>query len=303
MTPDAHEAGKDPAGDAGGGGRAERGAIRSDEGEGEARIRMTPGDYPGLPRSRFCPVNLALAIGIGFFVALVFVSPYLVPEGTVDLGDEGTTLAGEFSEAFEDMNPVARWTYDLGDATCHQHSDRSYFLNGNQMPFCARCVAVHVGMLAGILFAVFRKVELQAWWILAGFAPMAIDGGTQTILQMRESTNLIRVLTGFPAGFVTMLALGWVVWDLYDDLRYRRWWKKNWKEAWESHQEALGSRKPPGGGGGGDGAEPGSDKGGGGDGPGGTRGGHEGGVGGEGRDGGDSRDGGDGGDSSRRGDR
>ena len=35
--------------------------------------------------------------------------------------------------------------YQSGDALCHQKSERSFFLNENQMPFCARCTAILVG--------------------------------------------------------------------------------------------------------------------------------------------------------------
>jgi len=39
------------------------------------------------------------------------------------------------------------------------------------------------------------------WWLVVAAIPMAIDGGTQWI-GLRESTNLLRFLTGSLLGFV-----------------------------------------------------------------------------------------------------
>ena len=58
----------------------------------------------------------------------------------------------------------------------------------------------------------FHESKMQMQSVLAmmaiiaiGLGPMAIDGFTQ-LLSPYESTNLMRILTGFPAGFVG----GWI---------------------------------------------------------------------------------------------
>ena len=60
-------------------------------------------------------------------------------------------------------------------------------------------------MLGALLFTAFRKIDSKEmpniWWLILAIIPTAIDGGTQ-LLGWRESTNLIRFLTGAPLGFV-----------------------------------------------------------------------------------------------------
>lgn len=199
---------------------------------------------PPLPPARFNPFNFGIAVFMGVFCSIFFIAPFLVPEDTVHFGGEGTILPHEFGEQIEEMHPLARWAYKLGDATCHQIEDRSLTLNGNQMPLCARCTAIYVGMFAGCLLSSFLIVDLKLWWVLGGFIPLAVDGVGQTILGLWESTNLVRILTGFPAGLVTMMALGWVMWDIYDDLRYRRFLKKEGQKRVEPGPEARKSAGP-----------------------------------------------------------
>ena len=51
-----------------------------------------------------------------------------------------------------------------------------------------------------------RRMRLMMLLLLLGIVPMAIDGFTQ-LLTDYESTNGVRVITGFMAGFV----IGWFV--------------------------------------------------------------------------------------------
>src|SRR6185503_15853685 len=83
---------------------------------------------------------------------------------------------------------------------CHQRQERSYFIRGRQVPVCARCL----GMLIGLAVApAFRfNVALGAALLL----PMLIDGGTQAF-RLRESRNWLRLVTGigFTLGAETLL--------------------------------------------------------------------------------------------------
>jgi len=69
-----------------------------------------------------------------------------------------------------------------------------------KFPVCARDVAIYLAMLAGLLALPFiQKIGSEDWpdkWILVAAAvPTAIDGGTQ-LLALRESSNLLRIITG-----------------------------------------------------------------------------------------------------------
>jgi uncharacterized membrane protein len=85
---------------------------------------------------------------------------------------------------------------------------------GYKVALCERDVAIYVGILFfGILFSLSRyRLPSLPWylWILIGIIPIAVDGLSQLISQpplsflaFRESTPLLRVLTGFLFGFTT----------------------------------------------------------------------------------------------------
>ena len=70
------------------------------------------------------------------------------------------------------------------------------------MPICARCVAIYVGLIAGIaVFLVLPRLQEATARRILGFAllPMFIDGITQ-LAMLRESTNPLRIETGLLAG-------------------------------------------------------------------------------------------------------
>jgi uncharacterized membrane protein len=86
---------------------------------------------------------------------------------------------------------------------------------GYKVAFCQRDVAIYGGMLIfGLLFAVTkRRIGSLHWilWILIGILPVGLDGFSQLFSQVfdlgfitfRESTPLLRTLTGFLFGFTT----------------------------------------------------------------------------------------------------
>ena len=70
---------------------------------------------------------------------------------------------------------------------------------------CARDISIYLGILIGlIVFPFFRKLDSKeippAIFYLIALIPIALDGGTQFI-GLRESTNFLRLITGFIAGF------------------------------------------------------------------------------------------------------
>jgi uncharacterized membrane protein len=87
-------------------------------------------------------------------------------------------------------------------------------LLGFKVALCERDVAIYGGILLfGLLFSVTRRhIPVLPWyiWILVGLVPIGLDGGTQLISQpplsflpFRESTSLLRVITGGLFGFTT----------------------------------------------------------------------------------------------------
>jgi uncharacterized membrane protein len=85
---------------------------------------------------------------------------------------------------------------------------------GYKVAFCERDVAIYGGILIfGIVFSLTgRRLPGLPWyfWILLGIAPIGLDGLSQLLSQpplnlwaYRESTPILRTLTGFLFGFST----------------------------------------------------------------------------------------------------
>jgi len=130
-------------------------------------------------------------------------SPLTIPEGTVqDL--DGNVGKVDNWEVLQNVPWPQRLIYIIGDINCHQQSERSFELNGNQMPFCTRDLGLVIGASVGLAaFAIWGR---KANWVLLGIMllPMALDGGLQALTSY-ESDNLVRMTTGALAGF----AVGW----------------------------------------------------------------------------------------------
>ena len=150
-------------------------------------------------------VELVILSLFTIWLALTVISPYTIPaDSTGDLS--GTVGKVENGGVFESMNPVARVVYTLGDAYCHQKSERSYTLNGNQMPFCARDEGIFLGLVIGMVVATVTRYEISVKLLVLGIVPMAIDGGLQ-ILTGYESSNPTRIVTGVLAGAAIALLI------------------------------------------------------------------------------------------------
>ncbi len=159
-------------------------------------------------------VFIAFCIVAFWFIGNI-ISPYLIPAGTLNLGDDGVTgnvpaIEDNADQINEIESDFARMFYKAGNTNCHQRASRSFFLNDNQMPFCARDTAIFFGLVVGLALLMFLIIELNILWFFLGLVPMAIDGGVQLITDY-ESTNLLRFLTGSLAGIVAGLALGYII--------------------------------------------------------------------------------------------
>lgn len=149
------------------------------------------------------------------WLILVVISPMLVPSNTlVDLS--GRVGGHENENQFKDLGVVPHAMYWLGDAECHQLSHRSYFINGNQMPFCARDFGLFLGLAVGFGLVSFYRLKIRPVLALMGFLPMAIDGGIQAITSY-ESNNPLRLITGLIAGIAGSLLLAHFVFVIQED--------------------------------------------------------------------------------------
>jgi uncharacterized membrane protein len=131
-------------------------------------------------------------LGMGIFALGPFLSPLLIATGHPTLGR--ALFLG------------------FGITGCHQLPSRSWFLFGYQVALCQRDVAIYGSLfLGGLLFALHRQLRPLNWRLfLLAVVPMAVDGLTQ-LVGLRESTWLLRSITGALFGFAS-------VWLLYPRL-------------------------------------------------------------------------------------
>jgi len=138
---------------------------------------------------------LALAIALA---ALFVAAPLMLPHGSVPALDGRAGNVDNYG-ATDGMPVVPRAIYLLGDVNCHQLADRSYELNGNQLPVCARDMGILAGFACGMALLMLRPVRFSWAVFLLLLAPMAADGGVQALTSY-ESTNAVRAVTGLIAG-------------------------------------------------------------------------------------------------------
>jgi uncharacterized membrane protein len=157
----------------------------------------------------------------------MWVTPYMNEPGTL-VALDGLVGPHDSPVDFDKLDPVSRFMYNAGDSQCHQRESRSLILNGNQMPFCARCVAIYTFMAVGVALSVFPRMpfydrvnDLKWYWLILALVPIGIDGVGQ-LLGYWESTNIMRFLTGGLCGLVVGLALGFMLREVEGMVRESR---------------------------------------------------------------------------------
>ncbi len=165
-------------------------------------------------KDKISPLAFLPFIFTFIWILLLFLSPLLLPPGTVYLGNEGKVGIMDNSGYINShiSNPFIRGIYLSGDYMCHQHSDRSFFINGNQMPYCARCTGMYLGLSFGFLVGALYRVRVGFSLYILMVIPLALDGMIQ-LLTPYQSTNLSRIITGNLAGTFSSLIFAYVYYD------------------------------------------------------------------------------------------
>jgi len=101
----------------------------------------------------------------------------------------------------------------IGRLICHQIPERTFTANGIALPVCARCTGIYLGAFVSFIYVCvcFKtprdndKADLFTVVICAAsYLPLAIDGAT-SLLTLRDSNNLLRLITGVAAGYAIPL--------------------------------------------------------------------------------------------------
>jgi len=158
-------------------------------------------------------LGYALYMGLcALFILPIFITPFLPALGAPGLftimqnlyAPTCHQLASRSICYFSDgtIDDCARNGTAVSGRQSEMHFDSIY---GYKFPVCSRDVAIYGAMLlGGLLFPFAKRIDDRIVPPLIYFAvalvPIALDGGTQ-LIGLRESTNLLRMITGFIAGF------------------------------------------------------------------------------------------------------
>ena len=108
------------------------------------------------------------------------------------------------------MDLFLAFVYATGSVICHQLPERSFFLDGRQLPVCARCTGLYLSGAAGILgwftwkaargwrrFVVPPRAALAI--VIAASVPTALSYATG-VIGVWDGSNLARALLAVPLG-------------------------------------------------------------------------------------------------------
>jgi len=170
------------------------------------------------------PIIILFFLSFVYAVSL-FIAPLTLEPHTVE-GLDGNANMIDYSDKWDKLSVYHKAVYTFSDFNCHQKHNRSYTINENQMPVCARDVGIFIGLSFGFLFMSFAELDYDyknvllrilhidtsisekkkiAILIVLGalfVLPIALDGGIQLVTSY-ESNNPLRTTTGllFGIGF------------------------------------------------------------------------------------------------------
>ena len=115
--------------------------------------------------------------------------------------------------------------YFFGHGFCHQYTERSFEAGGLYFCVCARDTGIYLGLIVTLLILIIlsarnreKPAALPPVWAIAVCVvlavPMAIDG-VSSYAGLRETTNLIRYVTGYLCGTGVGVVAGGAVMSLW----------------------------------------------------------------------------------------
>ncbi len=167
-----------------------------------------------LPKFTSYGILIAFAVTLVWFV-LVVTAPMMVPSDTLkDLS--GRVGTHENDALFRNLSALPHAVYWIGDGECHTISSRSYYINGNQMPFCSRDTGLFLGLVLGFAPLLFVRFRIHPFLAILGLVPIGVDGGLQLVTNY-VSNNPLRLATGLVAGVALAMLLALFIFAIKDD--------------------------------------------------------------------------------------
>lgn len=167
-----------------------------------------------LPKLTSYGILIAFAFSLVWF-ALVVTAPLMVPSHTL-LDLSGRVGYHDNDAQFASLSPLPHAIYWIGDGECHQIAERSYYINGNEMPFCSRDTGLFLGFVMGFGALLFVRYKIHPVLAVLGLVPIGIDGGLQLVTSY-VSNNPLRLATGIIAGVACAMLLAHFIFAFKDD--------------------------------------------------------------------------------------
>ena len=187
----------------------------------------------------FFKLNFIVYLICVVWLIILIIAPLVEPENTIHFSDSGDLDRVGEDEHYYDIeelqNTFSKIVYHSGDRMCHMKESRSFSINENQMPYCARCFGIFLGFAIGAAIASFVLIDLRWWMLVIGLGPIGLDGGLQLITSY-ESNNIFRLLTGLLAGIITMIAVGLMIMELSNMSKQwmiNRIWAKKYRNSYK----------------------------------------------------------------------
>ena len=113
------------------------------------------------------------------------------------------TLAAPLAKAIGFV-AISAPLYNFFGYICHQISDRSFHIGGEQFAVCSRCFGVYFGLVFGFaIYPLWRNITeiepLPRFWLFLSLIPIGIDWSL-TVFGIWENTHFSRFITGLILG-------------------------------------------------------------------------------------------------------
>ncbi|MBN1562615.1 MAG: DUF2085 domain-containing protein, partial [Anaerolineae bacterium] len=119
----------------------------------------------------------------------------------------------------------------VGYAICHRIAERSFHAHDHQLPLCARCTGIYLGVITGLLYFIGRGRSraaklpaLRYLLVMGGFVAVYGFDGLNSYFSIfkfyapvYERNNTLRLLTGATFGLAMITA----VWPVYNMIVWR----------------------------------------------------------------------------------
>lgn len=98
--------------------------------------------------------------------------------------------------------PASAALYLIGSSICHQRPDRSFWLDGLQLPVCARCLGIYGGAALGCAVAPFIPLGRRPRrTIVLATLPAVVSVGVEWA-GLAHPSNTVRAITGVVGGAI-----------------------------------------------------------------------------------------------------